>query len=59
MNTYKIKTSTVINSWYIVKAENKEEARELLLSGDVDQPDDEDCDIHSVDVDSIEEVTEE
>lgn len=58
MNTYKIKTSTVLNSWYVIKAKNKEEAQELLLNGDVEQPDDEDCDIYSFDVDSIEEVTE-
>lgn len=28
----------------------------MLFSGEVEQPDDEDCDVYSVDVDTIEEV---
>tara|TARA_R110000782_G_scaffold21404_6_gene57603 strand:+ start:1719 stop:1889 length:171 start_codon:yes stop_codon:yes gene_type:complete len=56
MKTYKIKTTTVVHTWYMVEAENKKEARKILLSGEAEQPDDEDCDVYSVDVDTIEEV---
>ena len=56
MKTYRIKTTTVVHTWYMVEAENKKEARKILLSGEAEQPDDEDCDVYSVDVDTIEEV---
>jgi len=56
MKTYRIKTTTVVHSWYTVEAVDKKEARKMLFSGEVEQPDDEDCDVYSVDVDTIEEV---
>tara|TARA_R110001632_G_scaffold98507_1_gene205097 strand:+ start:1600 stop:1788 length:189 start_codon:yes stop_codon:yes gene_type:complete len=58
MKTYRIKTTTLVHSWYTVEAENKKEARKILFSGELEQPDDEDCDVYSIDVDSIEEVIE-
>lgn len=56
MQTYRIKTTTVVHTWYMVEAENKKEARKILLSGEAEQPDEEDCNVYSVDVDTIEEV---
>lgn len=56
MKTYRIKTTTVVHNWYTVKAVDKKEARKILFSWEVEQPDDEDCDVYSVDVDTIEEV---
>lgn len=56
MKIYRIKTTTVVHSWYTVEAVDKKEARKMLFSGEVEQPDDEDCDVYSVDVDTIEEV---
>ena len=58
MKTYRIKTTTLVLSWYTVEAENKKEARKILFSGELEQPDDEDCDVYSIDVDSIEEMIE-
>ena len=58
MKTYRIKTTTLVHSWYTVEAENKKEASKILFSGELEQPDDEDCDVYSIDVDSIEEVIE-
>jgi hypothetical protein len=58
MKTYQIKTTTVVHTWYTIEAENKKEARKILLSGEAEQPDDEDCDVYSVHVDTIEEVIE-
>ena len=56
MKIYRIKTTTVVHSWYTVEAVDKKEARKMLFSGEVEQPNDEDCDVYSVDVDTIEEV---
>lgn len=59
MKTYRIKTTTVVHTWYTVEAVNKKEARKMLFNGEAGQPDDEDCDVYSVDVDTIEEVSDE
>lgn len=56
MKTYSIKTVTVVHTYYIAEAENKKEARRMLFDGELEQPDDENCDIDNVDVVSIEEV---
>lgn len=58
MNKYIITTQAIIYQTFTVEAENKKEAREILLSGEVDE-DDNSTNVDKVNVVSIEEVNDE
>ena len=55
MKKYTITTQAIIYQTFTVEAENKKEAREILLSGEIDE-DEDSADVDRVNVFSIEEV---
>jgi len=58
MKKYTITTQAIIYQTFTVEAENKKEARHILLSGEVDE-DEDSTDVDRVNVISIEEVSDE